>query len=156
MSTVASFAVILITLVHHVQSALLAHREPTPFAKAHPDAIDGRKPDPTKAAVLPRYGAIENNELFARQANSDLTDDQICGWTSGDTARPISCPGSLSCAYSTGRAPQVNNVWCCPYDSDDYVVTSACPYIAQCFDWGVEYFTQTEVRRVTAENAIYW
>ena len=146
-------------LIPRIQSAMLTHPSPTTFARPLPDAENGWSPRPTSAAD--HYGAMLNDNLFARQQSAGLNEN-TCGWYSGDVASPVTCGrvGTLdsSCAYTINPTGGMDNFFCCPVDRDGRY-TARCPYISDCRNYRDRTDSDTErsvVLQITSADIIAW
>lgn len=118
--------IIMEVLITTIISLVHSRRQPTSFRRlATQDKI--ANPTPTRPAVLPRYGSVEERELFGRQLNVDT-----CGYTDGRVESPFLCSGVCSSFYE-------GYINCCPTDGIGSPRPSCSP-ATTCLDYNSVYY----------------
>lgn len=116
-------------------------------------------PETTKGPQLDlrRWGAMDSNDLFARQETGDT-----CGYVSGDASSPVVCGASSGC-WTWWPSSSPWNLWCCPYTTittSDTTTTSyfsdMCPYKSRCVTAGDGSNNNTAASATISNSILYW
>lgn len=124
--------------------------QPTPPVQ---DFLDGNgwSPRPTQKALHPNLAAIQDRDLFERQAVA-----ATCGFFDADINQPYTCPSGALCGYMFDP----NYLACCPYDSSGSVSFggSDCQSASQCLEWGNSQngLSASDTEAVTTDLCVVW
>lgn len=135
-------------ILTHAKGSLI---RPTP--KIYDGAAVAAMPQPTSPPTRRRFGSMNQDLLFQRQASEPV----VCGYKTWDASEALVCPSDQRCAYDQEDTGDYGPV-CCPIQTDGQVIPacSTSAYVA-CVDYGSAINTEfTPSVATTYERTWYW